>query len=309
MHALDTPNSIIAALLGEIAEHFITLSTLNLLMRTSKTLNASATDARLLTCVLKNTPAMTKKAIRRLFVLPSRVPLAFIMEPCRFRGLLGIPRCDAAQALRTALTVHTSVERMALAFHARTRRSLAMKRMWKRKRQERVEQWIRRRREIDQIHADLAMIPQQAHTTTDAETYYSAFGLVKRLSSVYTDKRLMILHNAGLLGMPENTFVHVAKLDLTHPELLTHAQRLFVLRHNIAWEHYLYNYTNFEPLLESVQHVLTDINHVEFLFPLPLRWPWITPVPVPFSAHFDVADIHGIYEQWQEQHDTLYVGL
>jgi len=306
MGPLETPENTIAMLLSVIAENSLPLAALNMLMRTSKTLNTAATDPRLLDRVLQNTPMMTKKAIRRLFVLPARVPLRFIVQPCPHRGLRVIPRCSVARAFRTALVQHESVQRMKQAFHARARRSLCMKRMWQRKREEREARCIERRREIVQIHDDLAMIPQRAHTTTDAEVYYSAFGVIKRLSSVYTGKRLMILRNAGLLDMPENTFVQVANLDRTYPHLLTHAQRLYVLRHNIAWEHYLYNYTNFEELLHSVEHVLNDINHVEFLFPLPLRWPWIAPAAAPFSAHFDAADIHELYEGWHAEHEGLY---
>jgi hypothetical protein len=306
MGALQTPERTIAMLLSVIAENSLSLSTLNLLMRTSKALNTASTDTRLLSVVLRNTPAMSKTAIRRLFVLPARVTLAFTLQPC-FRGqLLTTPRCDAVKAFQLAVVVHTGVHRMARAFHTRARRSLAMKRMWQRKREESVERWIERRREIDQIHSDLAMVPQQAHITTDAETYYSAFGVIKRLSSVYACKRLKILQDAGLLRATANTFAQVANLDRTQPERMQHAEKLFVLRHNIAWEHYLYNYTNFDALCDSVQDVLTETNHVEFLFPLPLRWPWITPAAASYSARIDVAGIRGMYEEWHAAHQLLY---
>jgi hypothetical protein len=306
MPLLETPENTIAMLLSVIVEHSLPLQGLNMLMRTSKTLNTAATDPRLLDRVLQHTPAMTKKRIRRLFVLPARMALRFIVEPCPLRVLRVIPRCGVAQAFRTALAHHGSVQRMQQAFHVRARRSLCMKRMWQRKREEREAQCIERRREIVDIHEDLAMMPQRVHTTTDAELYYSHFGVIKRFSSVYTSKRLMILRNAGLLEMPENTFAQVANLDRTHPHLLTHAQRLYVLRHNIAWEHYLYNYTNFEELLHSVEHALTDMNHLEFLFPLPLRWPWIAHAAAPFTAHFEAADIPELYDVWHAEHEGLY---
>ena len=306
MCAHETPENIIAMLLSVIAEQSLPLAALNMLMRTSKTLNSAATDPRLLDRVLQHTPAMTKTAIRRLFVLPAQVQLRFTVRHVRTGGWSFVPRCSVAQAFRTALVQHGSVQRMQKAFHTRARRSICMKRMWQRKREEREAQCIERRRDIVQIHQDLAMTPQRAFATTDAEVYYGAFGVIKRLSRVYTGKRLMILRNAGLLDMPENTFAQVANLDRTHPHLLTREQRLYVLRHNIAWEHYLYNYTNFEELLHSVEHALTDIHHVEFLFPLPLRWPWIAPAAAPFSAHFDAADIHGLYDAWHAEHEGLY---
>ncbi|KAJ1468159.1 hypothetical protein T484DRAFT_1856264 [Baffinella frigidus] len=154
-----------------------------------------------------------------------------------------------------------------------------MKRSLVRKKEALALLWQARRRDIEQIHEDLFLVPSKAHVCTDAEMYYTAFGLVKRLSSVYRDKRFMLIHNTGLHTLPwrkgVNNFMRVARVDMTAPETLTHGERLFMLRHNIAWEHYLVNYTNFTTLLESVEDVITDIDHIEFLYPLPARWPWI----------------------------------
>jgi hypothetical protein len=117
----------------------------------------------------------------------------------------------------------------------------------------------------------------------------------------------MAMHTAGLLGGVDNTFARVASIDMTSPDLLTHPERLLVLKHSIAWEHYLLNYTNFTPLLAAVKHTITDIDHIEFLFPLQSRWPWLSAQVTTHNAvHIHVNDIDKVWREWRELHDTLY---
>lgn len=322
MWVTDTPEGIITMLISVIVQEFDSVSTLNLLARTSKSLNVTVSDPRLVAMVVKNTPAMTKGALRKLFVLPRNVPLSFIMMPCPRQVLRSSARCAVDVAFQRAMITHEGVCGMQQAFHARQLRSVAMKRSLVRKKEALALLWQARRRDIEQIHEDLFLVPSKAHVCTDAEMYYTAFGLVKRLSSVYRDKRFMLIHNTGLHTLPwrkgVNNFMRVARVDMTAPETLTHGERLFMLRHNIAWEHYLVNYTNFTTLLESVEDVITDIDHIEFLYPLPARWPWIVqgnatqphnatqPPHVEPVQNFQVGEIHARWQLWLDEHAVLY---
>ena len=67
-----------------------------------------------------------------------------------------------------------------------------MEKVWKDKKDEMGRRWLARRRDIEQIHQDLFIIPSRGHTTTDAELYYMAHGIVKRLGVVYRGKRELV---------------------------------------------------------------------------------------------------------------------
>jgi hypothetical protein len=117
----------------------------------------------------------------------------------------------------------------------------------------------------------------------------------------------MALYNAGLLRGDECSFKHVARIDMTAPDTLTHSERMLVLRHNVAWEHYLFNFTNFIALLASIEDLVRDVNHVESLFPLPTRWPWMTHSCMPHDVgQIDATTLHTRWYRWREAHDFLY---
>ena len=117
----------------------------------------------------------------------------------------------------------------------------------------------------------------------------------------------MALHEAGLLQGMDNNFLRIVRIDMTAPEMLTRDEKLLVLRHNIAWEHYLANYTNFNLILESVERVITDIDHIESLIPLPNRWPWREPPkkPLPVVSVFE-SELRSAWNHWCETHEFLY---
>ena len=113
----------------------------------------------------------------------------------------------------------------------------------------------------------------------------------------------MALHTSGLLNGMKNTFARVARLDMASPDMLTHSERLLILRHKIAWEHYLLNHTNYTALQTD------SIDNIEFLFPLPSKWPWISSSQNSFSyvaqrIHKDNIDV--AWYDWRERHDSLY---
>jgi hypothetical protein len=197
---------------------------------------------------------------------------------------------------------------MAAAVHVRHRRSVAMQAAWHRKKELLAKQKRARMCEIDQIHADLLILPSSTRVKTDAEMYYETFGIVKRLSSVYRTKRLGALHSAGILHMggDANSFLRVARVDMSDPDTLTHTERLFVLRHNVAWENYLFNHTNFAEALLLVADVIVDISHIEFLFPLPSHWPWVRAHRVPPVQRFMADELPDMFEHWVADHEHLY---
>jgi len=299
---------IIALLITLIAEGFVSVNTLNILARTSKSLQVATSDPRLVPMVLHKTPAMTKGALRKLFVLTQTVSLRFMTLPCPYRGLRILPRCDVHRAFQVAMVTHQGTRGMANAFHVRKRRSDAMRLVWKKKKKDALVAWQQRRRDIEQIHEDLFIVPSAAIVKSEAEMHYAAFGTIKRMSGVYRDKRSMAIYNAGLLNVSgvENTFMRVARLDMNAPDTLSKSERLYVLRHNIAWEHYLLNFTNFIELLAAVERLITDINHIEFLFPLPVRWPWILPASVATAASYDADAILPLFQTFRDTHNVLY---
>jgi hypothetical protein len=132
----------------------------------------------------------------------------------------------------------------------------------------------------------------------------------------------MALHTSGLLNGMKNTFARVARLDMASPDMLTHSERLLILRHKIAWEHYLLNHTNYTALQTD------SIDNIEFLFPLPSKWPWISSqnskAHIARRIHMDdidvassqnssayIAQLHKdkidvAWYDWRERHDSLY---
>jgi hypothetical protein len=183
------PEDIIILLISIISESIDSLSTLNLLMRTSKSLRIAASDPRLIPFVVVNMPAATKPCLCKLFVLPEKVSLPFMLLPCPYRMFRLIPRCSVLEAFKVAMVIHEGIRGLGIAFHGRKRRSVAMKLVWKTKRDEQLRQWQARRRDIEQIYQDLSMISLPGHVKTDAEVYYMSFGDVKRISAVYRDQR------------------------------------------------------------------------------------------------------------------------
>jgi hypothetical protein len=126
------------------------------------------------------------------------------------------------------------------------------------------------------------------------------------MDPIYRDKRLMNMHKAGLLAIPENVFRRVAITDMTEPATLTSSERLMILKYNIAWEHYLLNYTNFRSLQQSVRHVIVDPYHVQFLFPLPTSWPWIAKTCPNVEKDYNIDEIMQKWGEYRQVHDELY---
>jgi hypothetical protein len=176
-------------LVSIVADNIDSLRTLNLLIRTSKSLRIAASDVRLITAVTLNMSSKTKSVLRKLFVLPEKVSLPLTMMPCPYKVFRLTPQCAVIEAFRVAMVIHEGVVGMANAFRRRQCRSATMRLVWKNKREDTHRQWQARRRNIEQINIDLQMIPSSGHVKTAAELEYMSFGTVGKLSGAYRDKR------------------------------------------------------------------------------------------------------------------------
>jgi hypothetical protein len=118
---------------------------------------------------------------------------------------------------------------------------------------------------------------------------------------------LMALHEAGLLRGRLCPFLHVARIDMIAPETLSKCEKMLVLRHNVAWEHYLLNFTNFSDLMDEIDDASVKRIHVESLFPLPARWPWLAPPRgIEVAGQMQVKQLPARWARWREKHNFLY---
>jgi hypothetical protein len=306
---LHNADNTIALLLPIIATRFISFKTINILARVNKTLWFATRDDQLYESVAKIAKGISKTAAKKLFVLPRYIKLSYMYSRPVYAVIRIEPKCKMIRVFELAMKVHGSVAVMSSALRIRQQRSFSMKLVWERKKAIQAAEKNERRREINEIKEQLLMIHSLNHITTDAELYYEKYGIIKQISRVYRNKRLMAQKNAGLLniGGVSNSFLRVAR-DMTDPDKRSHTEKLFILRHCMAWEHYLLNYTNYRQTLLSVADIITDVDHVEFLYPLPTRWPWICQQAKPLDVVHDVsaANLLSIFNSWIAQHDALY---
>jgi hypothetical protein len=192
---------VLGLLLPVIIESIYSLKTLNLLLRTSKSLRIAASDPRLLVLILRKMPVMTKTVLRKLFVLPESLSLPLEAMMCPYNMFRFVLRCPVFDAFQCAMVLHLSVSGMSKAFHVRQRRSASMKLVWRHKKEHVEQRWHARRCEIEQIYQDIGLIPCKEHTKSDAEIHYMTFGVIKRLSCVYRDKRKKPFSNLKIVAL------------------------------------------------------------------------------------------------------------
>ena len=124
---MDSPDTVIALLISIISNEFDSVRTLNILMRTSKSLNAAACDPTVLANVVKNIPAMKKDDLRLLFVIQPRVQMVSFEVPWPYYGRMGRRLCVVEPVFKDAIAIHGGVKGMNIAWHARQRRSVRRK--------------------------------------------------------------------------------------------------------------------------------------------------------------------------------------
>ena len=304
----------IELLVSLIAAHFHSLQTINLLARTNKALSAAlVSDSSLVRCVVAKYPAMSKTMLRRLFVMPQRSPIPFMTwEDSRHLSIYRRyehPRCNPLVAFDLAMELHETLQTMTKAFGVRKVKSDAMKKVWDDKNEAQADEYRTRSIELTSIKQELQIISQIRHMPSTAALVYASWGRVEPLSAVYRDKMLMQYRTGDQPNGPEATFFQeIARKDMAVPRIMTHDEKLFILKHSIAWQHYLFNYSNYKDLLWSVRGAALGNNHIEFLIPLQNPWPWVGRDSPYIAGTFHVDELGGMWERWRALHDTLHPG-
>ncbi|KAJ1482415.1 hypothetical protein T484DRAFT_1747630 [Baffinella frigidus] len=306
---LDTSQNIIAMMMSIIGENFESLQTLSLLARTSKLVHTSVYgDESLVRNITKMMPLMPRKAVRKLFVLTEStfVPFAAVQEKPIYPWSRVILRCSAFDAFKVAMEVHKNIPSMVRAFERRKVRSNTMKRVCAMKAERKLQIYRERRADVVEIRSDLVMIPQRDHFPTHSEMHYVIHGIVRGLNGVYRDKKLMMIHMKPNPSESDIACVELYKREMRDPDSLSHKEKMAILSCNIAFEHFLSNYTSHREMYISVVHLGGAAHPIDFLYPLPDNWPWVANTPIRNICEFQYDEVPAMYRQWRAAHDTLY---
>lgn len=311
--------SVLENVLGDIAPHFDSIRTLCMLAGTCHSLRELVQSyPQLYESILQHATPMNKSTVRWLFLLPQHIPLqpltlaqvpfAKRMEcieslPQRVRTQIIVssssalqrvlPRYSAAQAFSLAISKYGSMRGIAKAFHLRARRSEAQRAAWRQKQHRQLQLREARAREVESLRDELfitgttppvSMQPQRAGAgayRSFAEIMYETDGSLYAMNSAYVRHQLTRIRRVMGDGFVSE-FEKIASKAVNAFELLTADEKRYVLKHNIAWEYYLYNYTNYRELMRTINAAIPT----EFLFPLPRTWPWVLhPTPISSDAH------------------------
>lgn len=307
---------IIELLVSLIAGNFNSLETINLLMRTNKALSvAMASDSRLFSNVIAKLPAMSKGMLRELFVMNQRAEIPFMIwkdpkDKAAWATSTPHMRCNPATAFEIAMRTHTNVPTMAKAFQVRKVKSDRMKKVWQKKYDTQQESFEKRKQELRVIKDELRINLQPRHLTVRHICQYAYIGRIEPLSSVYRDKMLMWYRENQMEGTAEAAeFSQIVRKDMATPRTMTHSEDLFILKHAIAWQHYLINYSNYTDVVRSVRNEVPDSRCIEFLFPLQNPWPWIDHNSPYMAGSFHFYQLEGMWDRWRARHDELHPGI
>ncbi|KAJ1471161.1 hypothetical protein T484DRAFT_1845260 [Baffinella frigidus] len=306
---LDTSENIIAMMVSIVVDNFGSLQTLGLLARSSKSLHASVYGDKSLVCnVAKRLPLMPLKAVRKLFTLTEKtfVPCAAVQPPLLYPWSRVFLRYSAFDAFQIAMDVHKDIPSMTHAFERRQVRSNAMKLVWKLKTERAAEERRQRRVDIATIRSDLRMIPQRDHFPTPSEVYYEIHGVVRGLNGVYRDKKLMMIRMKSNPSDADIACEELYKREMYHPERLSHTEQMSILSCNIAFEHFLSNYTSHREMYFAIIRLGGVAHPIDFLYPLPEEWPWLVHMPSRTIGEFQYDEVPALYRRWRTEHDVLY---
>jgi len=309
-------SNVIELVVSLIAGNFNSLETINLLMRTNKALSvALASDSTVFSNVIAKLPAMSKTILRDLFVMHQRAEIPFMIwkdpkDKAAWATSTPHMRCNPATAFEIAMLTHKNVPTMAKAFHSRKVKSDRMKKVWQKKYDTQEESFAKRTQELRVIKDELRIILQPRHLTVRHLCQYAYIGRIEPLSSVYRDKMLMWYRENQMEGTAEAiVFSQIVRKDMATPRTMTHEEDLFILKHAIAWQHYLINYSNYTDVIRSVRNEVPDSRCIEFLFPLQNPWPWVNRDSPYMAGSFHVDQLGGMWDRWRARHDRLHPGI
>jgi hypothetical protein len=139
--------------------------------------------------------------------------------------------------------------------------------------------------------------------------------VVVGLNPVFRDKFLMRAFRDGRRDAPDTlAMIELARRDRAWrvfypPEAhgtFTQGKRMRILEANICWEHYLANYTNYDKLRFITRGGVTSVLNIQFLFPLPAKWPWSVAGSVDTTVgDFTLERLPEMRELWRDEHAHL----
>jgi len=311
---MGSTGDVVLLMVSVITEKLDSLGALNRLIRTNKKLNVEANRICTISKVVSNMQGMNRRALFRLFVLPSRKVFAdYVVDNELYPpGLFSCKHSfTPSDAFKCSLLMNDSIRNINRLSGIRKNQSNTMRLVWASKKkmaQNKCEAREAREYEIKIIHESLHMKHNEFHTSyvTDAETKYLNDSWIGHLNFTYRDHKFIAHHLAGILHHPDNTFQMVALKDMQDWSSLSQDERLYILGKNIAYEHFLFNYTNYLDILHDNDIDVSQYeNDVQYLFKPPSVWPWVDASPS-FHVVYDNDTNEEEYDKFREYSDTLY---
>ena len=305
---------VVLLMISVITENLDSLSALNRLIRTNKKINVEAKRICTISKVVSNMQGMNRRALMRLFVLPSKKIFAdYVVDnelypPGLFSSKDSFTPIDAFQS---SLLMNDSISNINRLFCIRKKQSNTMRLVWASKQnmeQTKFEAREARAKEIKTIHESLHMKHDdfQNSYVTEAETRYLNDSLIGHLNFTFRDHKFIAHNLAGILHHPDNTFQMVALKDMRDPSSLSYDERIFILGKNIAYEHFLFNYTNYLEILRVNDLDVSQYeNDVQYLFKPPSVWPWVDESPA-FHAVYNDDTNEEEYDEFLKYSAKLY---
>jgi hypothetical protein len=313
---MDSKGGIVQLMISVIAENLDSLGALNRLMRTNKHLSIESSTTCTISSVVQNMDGMDRKALWKLFVLPGKVPRRHEVINSNVSGVysnvfrMSLPNPSNEQffspvdAFKSAMIIHRTTNLMNRESLIRKKGSTSMKLVWALKKKALQDLVDARGCEIKKIHESLGIEDDQLefrHISHTENTYIQS-DCITELNRTYRDYKFIAQDKAGILHHPDNTFRMVAVKEYQYRENLNNDERLYILKKNIAYKHFLYNYTNYLDIIEKHQ-ITTEM--VQWLFPPPSVWPWVDGsrrVEVEYNDKTNEED----YGKFRSRVDPLY---
>jgi len=302
-------------MLSVIAENLNSLSALNRLIRTNKRLSVESSTDSMFSSVAENMDGMSRKRLWKLFGLPVKLPPAhLVFESYRYPpGLFSSKYSfSPAEAFKSALLINYTTARINSSYITRRKQSESMKITWALKKKKIQDVLDARQDEIKTIYASICInydeLNKHPRNVTESEEMYLKHNIVLDLNYTFRDFRIIAHADAGILNLEDNAFMKVAVKDLKDFTNLTKDEKLYILGINIAYEHFLFNYTNY---LDIIHTNGLDVNgyddEVQWLFKPPSVWPWVNGAPCINMPYEDEYENSEDYSEFREFVDELSV--
>ena len=301
-------------MISVIAENLNSLGALNRLIRTNKCLSVESSKDSIFFSVVQNMDGMSRKRLWKLFGLPVKLPPAhLVFESYRYPpGLFSSKYSfSPAEAFKSALLINYTTARINSSYITRKKQSESMKITWALKKKTIQDVLDARQDEIKTIYASIGInydeLNKHPRNVTESEELYLKHNVVTDLNYTLRDFKIIAHAGAGILNLEDNAFMKLAVKDLKDSKNLTNDEKLYILGKNIAYEHFLFNYTNYLDIMhKNALDVMGYDDEVQWLFKPPSVWPWMNGAPcidMPFEEEENSED----YLEFREFVDELSV--